>query len=234
MKKHGNSANGFQNGNQIILIETQMENQKSVPQTWQQPSQKNLPDLQTAADQIIKMIDKGILTLTVAIKGQQISAYSRENGKQAVGVVLCTWIGDLASSLNVNNNLDAKQVANIAMRLLKHYWQLKLAEIALFIDQAKAGQFGKSYNRLDEGVFFEWLDKYCEERNLFCENQQNKIPKIEDMEISQWDKRLLDVMKQIGEEHSHNTGSLREKLTDPEFKERYKNEFLTEKTEAAE
>ena len=171
------------------------------------------------------------MTIEIAMLGRQISAYNRVDRigiMQAIG----NYVIDLAMSLNVSNNLDSKQVAHITDRIKRHYWHLKLAEIALFIDQAKSGQFGKSYNRLDEGVFFEWLDKYCDERNLFCETEQNKAPLAESLNINFWDKRVLEVVKQIGDEHSHKSGSIREKLTDPEFRERYRNEFLQQqKTE---
>jgi len=175
-----------------------------------------------AANQILELIDRGQMTIEMAMDGFQISAYKRESGIEPLAATIYAWVVDLSNSLNVSMNLDARQVTRITFRIINEYWGIKLDEIAYFVNQAKRGDFGKSYNRLDEAIFFEWLEKYCQERLYICEQRNfaevNEIPTKTEQEIlDAYEKMRNAPEKPKVHFETKEKLSLRERLQDPAF-----------------
>jgi hypothetical protein len=164
----------------------------------------------------MRMIDKtyreGKLTLTLALKGKQLSYYNRED-KMSAGATVTALVYQLSQAYNIGKNLTWDQAGDVAEAILRNYWHLKLAEIFLFIENAKQGKYGKSFDRLDMAVILEWLDKHCEEREVELERLHTQ--KKNDQEVITEGRDVLNAvvtkfpesaekLKSIGSVHRGN------------------------------
>lgn len=187
------------------------------------------PSVETAVQAITKLQNEGKLTMEVALKGRQLSTYKREAGEEVVGAVLTMLILSISEAYNIKkeHKIGAIQATEIAKAILKEFWYLKLAELYLFAEKAKNGEFGKVYDRLDRAVIFEWVRAYDTQRedHLFAEmqgrNETDDAPEIDEetkrLNQEKADKALSELAQKLKSQAP--TGStIQDKLTDPKFR----------------
>lgn len=141
----------------------------------------------------------GALTLEKALKGKQLSYYRNRDFHSLAGF-LSAAVLDLAKAYNISGNVTVAQSYDIAEAIMSEYWYLKLAELKLFFKDAKAGKFGKVYDRLDQAIIFEWLNLYCAgERAALLEKQaQNGKFSPEDPRFAAgWDKESAEILNSL-------------------------------------
>lgn len=92
-----------------------------------------------------------------------------ENVSRSILVIL---LNDVIDFLNVGKSMDAQQLAQTVDLILrdKILRNLKPEDIKVCFDNAKKGQYGKTYDRIDGQIIFEWLNTYSNERMEFVEN----------------------------------------------------------------
>lgn len=86
-----------------------------------------------------------------------------KNGTELVKALLVKEIESLCSFFNVTSmNVQQRvETINLACEKLNHW---KLDDFKMCFKNAKTGQYGKIFNRLDGGVIFEWFRAYDAER----------------------------------------------------------------------
>lgn len=97
-------------------------------------------------------------------KGTAISVICANEGKQYCAHLLGLIVVDFCGAYNVVRPISDSQAADIAEDLILEYWFLKIEDVVAFFQLCKKGAYGKVLDRLDPGLIFEWLGKYCSER----------------------------------------------------------------------
>lgn len=98
-----------------------------------------------------------------------LSIISKDNGEEKTLAALNSILIDLCNYFSVGKGMGAEQVKETSRLLLAKYNRLKIEDLKLFSDNFKAGQYGKSYDRIDGQVILIALDEYFENRVLEAE-----------------------------------------------------------------
>ncbi len=73
---------------------------------------------------------------------------------------------------NIGKNMNLEQIADAAKDIARLYYFMKPSELKYVLNKAKAGGYGKIYDRLDGPLILEWLNTYMEEREAACARHQ--------------------------------------------------------------
>ena len=107
--------------------------------------------------------------------GYPIKVMKNEFGIEKSVNFISVLISSLCNSFNVVRNMTAEQILEYSYNLLKLTSEsfdpldpaYRIEDIALFVEQAKTGRFGKVYNSLDVSVLEEWRAIFDQERQIF-------------------------------------------------------------------
>ena len=77
---------------------------------------------------------------------------------------LVIQIEDLSKFAGVRDKMNTRQLEQIAEVILSNWYYLKVTEFMLFINQFKAGRYGRFYGVVDAMAITEALQKFCAER----------------------------------------------------------------------
>lgn len=98
-----------------------------------------------------------------------LATIRKEQGQEATEEVLYLLLTGLVNFFNVGKTMSAVQIRETARLILSDYYFLKIADLQLFVDKFKKGEFGALFDRLDGGVILSAIKTYCEERIAVCE-----------------------------------------------------------------
>ena len=126
-----------------------------------------------------------------AINGTALATLRRAD-EAALLKAIKTLIVALSESLNLSHNLNESQVVEITFLIAERYYYLKLEELVLVFKKAKMGEYGKTYNRLDVQIIFEWIDKY------FCSEERALILEREAQNYKQLEKKQYGTLTEVG------------------------------------
>lgn len=70
---------------------------------------------------------------------------------------------------NLQQPMNAQQLALTAELMLEDYYYLRVDELQVCFRMAMKGEFGPVYNRIDGQVFFEWIRKFMTKRQAISE-----------------------------------------------------------------
>lgn len=111
-------------------------------------------------------------------------------------------IFSLTDFFNVPKMTDG-QVAETTSLLMDEFYYLKPEDFKLCFTNAKKGNYGQIFNRIDGQILFEWLNKYMVERTEFVavKKQNDNSPRSEAMlSISELREKLYGRAKKEAEE----------------------------------
>ena len=134
----------------------------------------NLTNFLTSPLQHFKAISIKSVRDVIQSDSKPLSVISKENGEEKTLAALNAILIDLCNYFSVGKGMGAEQVKETSRLLLAKYNRLKIEDLKLFSDNFKAGQYGKSYDRIDGQVILIALDEYYEDRI-----KQAEIPNIE-------------------------------------------------------
>lgn len=101
-----------------------------------------------------------------------IATLTNQEGMERTQAALCLQFSRFAADLHVKDTLTEGDIDFIVEQLTTEpdYKWLKLADIAILMKRIRMNKYGKLYQSMNTGTFFECLDKYCIERNHEIEN----------------------------------------------------------------
>ena len=67
-------------------------------------------------------------------------------------------------SVNIQFNMDGKQVAECAFEIAKDFPNMLMSELETCLQNGKKGKYGELFNRLDMSVIFTWIRKFEDQR----------------------------------------------------------------------
>lgn len=127
--------------------------------------------------QLEPFIDNRAPVMEMIRNEPQVSKLNRENPTDLHKFIYLT-LKELNDSFKVNPDykLNDNELIEIAQQLIKEYWHYRIQDFAIFVQNAKQGIYGKSYNRLDIPMIWEWIGKYDQDRDKVIEinHQKNK------------------------------------------------------------
>lgn len=97
-------------------------------------------------------------------------------GDKKVHAVLVIMLTEFVQSFNVGKTMDAAQIIACAYELIMSAEedQFSIEDLALFFQKAKRGDYGKSYDRIDQPVIFEWFEQHRQARYEAFVNIKNE------------------------------------------------------------
>lgn len=132
-----------------------------------------MPSLQNSIVPLVERY-KAVPTIADAFKlGEPaIATLANQEGMEKIQAMLCLQFSKFAADLHVKDTLTEGDIDFIVEQLTTEpdYKWLKLADIAILMKRIRMNKYGKLYQSMNTGTFFECLDKYCAERNGEIEN----------------------------------------------------------------
>lgn len=107
--------------------------------------------------------------------------------------LLSSMISRTAKFFNVGGAMTAEQVDETACLVFDLYRTLTIDDCALCLKRAKAGQYGKVFDRLDGAVVLQWFATYLAERSEAMEQASIKAhyDRKEAERTAVWDKAAI-------------------------------------------
>ena len=104
-------------------------------------------------------------------EGPSLAAMKRDHGSRFVISYVGVWIINIMDFLNLKNSMSAKQIRETSYLILDNYKHLKIADINWIFKNAKLGNYGEIYNRIDGVIILTWFKKHFEERCNTAEDE---------------------------------------------------------------
>lgn len=103
---------------------------------------------------------KAEMSVEKAVKEGSLLQVLYKNQPEEALELVSYLIVDFANSINVGKNISDAQVDDIACVICTRFKDLKLEELVIVFSNAKAGLYGKMYDRLDIVIISEFISKY--------------------------------------------------------------------------
>jgi len=144
-------------------------------------------------DMLDKYVKDGNPNMALIRDQPQISTLARED-KKSTRKYIYSLLSDLNSYYKVNPEMKLKdaEIVDLTLTLMKDYFHYRVQDFALFVRNAKAGRYGKSFNRLDGPMIHEWIVKYDQERSYIQQVTNSYYKKVDTNERTST-KNKLDV-----------------------------------------
>lgn len=97
-------------------------------------------------------------------KGTSLSVISASRGKPFTIAAVAMLIVDMTKAYNVGRPMTEDQAVDLAEEIVADYFFVKLEDVCAFCSLCRKGKYGKVFDRLDPGVFYEWWAKYIATR----------------------------------------------------------------------
>lgn len=99
-----------------------------------------------------------------------LSSMRQSYGEEWVVAYLAAWIINAQHFFNISAKMDDAQVDETAYMILDDFWALNVADVNLVFANAKRGQYGQLYGRIDGAIIYGWFKTYFEDRCTACAN----------------------------------------------------------------
>lgn len=99
-----------------------------------------------------------------------LAALRARYGEKWTAAYLSLWIDNVQKFFNISAKMNGAQVTETAYMILDDFWALNLADVNLVFANAKRGQYGQLYGRIDGSIVYGWFQTYFDDRCNACEN----------------------------------------------------------------
>lgn len=136
--------------------------QTSQPSTLQNKSQSS-----AIVPIVERYKDVGTIAQAFVLPEPAIATMAKKRGLDKVKAAFVLQFSRFAADLHVKDTLTEGDIDFIVDVLTtdENYKWLKVADIAILFKRIRMNKYGKLYQSMNTGTFFECLDKYCIERN---------------------------------------------------------------------
>lgn len=124
-------------------------------------------------------------------KSTQFSIVQKALGEDNMKKTIVVILEDLVNYFNVARPMTIDQIVDLAYEILPSFKYHKFEEILMFCEGIKKGKWGKVYERFDASIFWEFFEKYEENRNSWIEYDNTKDNYKETITVSA-NKELLN------------------------------------------
>jgi hypothetical protein len=122
-----------------------------------------------------------------------LATLKKYQSEMVTALILCKIIKDTANFYNVGGAINDYQIQQTAVLIIDTFYFLNIKDFVLCFNMAKAGKFGKLFDRLDGAIFLNWLEQYNELRlQAAQEKAQNEA---QEKKIISIDSAICQVLK---------------------------------------
>lgn len=122
-----------------------------------------------------------------------LATLKKYQSEMVTALILCKIIKDTANFYNVGGAINDNQITTTAVLIIDTFYFLNIKDFVLCFNMAKAGKFGKLFDRLDGAIFLGWLEQYNELRlQAAQEKAQNEAQEKKKVSI---DSAICQVLK---------------------------------------
>jgi response regulator RpfG family c-di-GMP phosphodiesterase len=142
---------------------------QATDQVTEEVKEKYLPEIKQ------KIAEKEA-TLAIIVKVATISEMVKYNEHDLL-MDIEMLVMDITDYFTTSESMPVARVQELGLLIAHEYKDLTLEDITLCFRQAKTGQMGKVYNRVDGGVIIDWLNQYRSQKRekLAAFNQAKHI-----------------------------------------------------------
>ncbi len=117
-------------------------------------------------------------------------------------------LADVVMFLNLGKTMSAEQILATSKLILKDHRtkNLKPDDFKICFENAKKGYYGRSFDRVDGQIVFEWLNAYMDERMDLNEqlaiqlHSKQKKGIVNEIEINpEGQKKIIEILKSVAE-----------------------------------
>ena len=122
-----------------------------------------------------------------------LATLKKYQSEMITALILCKIIKDTSNFYNVGGAINDYQIQQTAVLIIDTFYYLTIKDFVLCFNMAKAGKFGKLFDRLDGAIFLSWLEQYNELRlQAAQEKAQNEAQEKKKVSI---DSAICQVLK---------------------------------------
>jgi len=108
---------------------------------------------------------KECITSPVCTLGAFRRATSNDHtGDMTVKAIVLMMLTDIVAFFNVGKTMTPNQLAQTTELIIENYVFLKIDDFKLLFTNAKKGDYGKVYDRIDGNIMISWIDTYLNDR----------------------------------------------------------------------
>ena len=123
----------------------------------------------------------------------------RKSDPEIINEVLIEFISDFVQFLNVGKIMNVSQINQTSKLISQYFPHLNLADLKVFFEKMKIGQFGLFYDRMDGQLILEKLEAYNQERMNVVEgmnNDHHKQLKKQSFDASTYHPNVINAIKE--------------------------------------
>lgn len=87
-------------------------------------------------------------------------------------VFVCEIFNYFLSSHKTKTTLEGAELLQLVAKIYVHDKQLKVCDLIGILNNARKGNYGTDYNRVDENTFFNWMKLYKEGKSIELETEK--------------------------------------------------------------
>jgi len=112
-----------------------------------------------------RLMPGGTIAIAEILKTPSFRDTVDQKARRELHTAIMAVLMDYCNTYNVVRNMTAQQLATYAVHVLNHYSDLRLEDVFLVFQKAKAGEYGELFDRIDQGVLDGYFRAYLIERN---------------------------------------------------------------------
>lgn len=132
--------------------------------------QKSLTKSETSIQRVLWNNKETSIEKVLESDSKALSLIKKENTQESALAFIKAFILDLNDFLNVKEKMNAKQIDQTAEIIFANYYYLKVADLKLFFNKIKMGDYGVLY-RIDGQLILSFLKIYTSDRMSIAEEK---------------------------------------------------------------
>jgi hypothetical protein len=139
-----------------------------------------------------------------------VASIKKTYGEDFIQAYIEGWIVNLREFVNVGKKMTDEQTSETSILVVDEYYNLNLADINFIFKNAKIGNYGQIYGRLDGQIILTWFDDHFNKRCSVAADesiQESEKYKGDDFERTSKQiaiKELTDKAKVVIEKYKFN------------------------------
>ena len=153
--------------------------------------------LKTSPKKYLEAINVTSASEAIYNDAPSIVLIKKDLGEIKVQALVTYMLVNLIESFNIGKTMNETQVVDCVKDIVQDYYFLKPTELKYCFANARKGRYGKVYDRIDQQIIYEWLEKYLKEREEVSVNQNVNNKKRNEQEFNEL---ILPVLKKVSED----------------------------------
>lgn len=134
------------------------------PEMKPKDAQQSVATLKNFPSQYWRAINPQNIMEAINSNSCTIGTFRKHEGETAARAAMVYMITDTLDDFNINQNMNAAQIAYAADTIIRYFYYLNIEDFKLCFTYAKLGVYGTVYGRIDLQVLYGWVRQYDKDR----------------------------------------------------------------------